>query len=334
MSISGRSLTVRVENSLFDRNQATAAVGALSIDAPTLQLSQCTIMNNIANFGAGGGVSLIANETRGHFQMDHVIFIANRAEYETNGGALLLSGVMGTINGLICSQNYAQSSGAFVWVSPLKFGDTISHLLPVSIGGCISLTAGTSLIIEESYLTDNSALGGRSQRGTLYGVVGAGGGISCLSSSLLVRRSKITHNNAIDSGGGISALLCKIEIVNTTLNENRARHGGGIFLGTSTDATLIRLNITSNKGPIDSGGIRCQDCRMQLMYSSLYNNTAMTDAGAIMLLAETPDSRLAQVTLFNVTVDQNTAYRHAGMSPLFLLGDLMAPCHSIRLGKK
>lgn len=177
----------------------------------------------------------------------------------------------------------------------------------IQVNGNAKVFGGASLTLQQSTVTDNTA-------------VGVGGGIHDQGgSSITLQDSTVSNNiagNAVNGGGGGIFSTGPLTLTNSTVTGNEGVDlGGGIFIGgsgtaTITDSTVSGNTVASPGGNTNGGGIYAfATGPVTLTKSTVSGNIAESSAdgdgagegGGIYAIGTTP------VTLVNTTVSGNTA---------------------------
>jgi len=135
-----------------------------------------------------------------------------------------------------------------------------------------------------------------------------GGGIGCVSESLLTIKNNIISGNSATDGGGIachyhasptildniifgnsadegSGIYCREfstpDIINNTISENAAATtGGGVFCDFSSSPNIINNKVVGNSA-IEGGGIACRDHSSPEILNNIISENSATNGGGI-----------------------------------------------------
>ncbi len=165
------------------------------------------------------------------------------------------------------------ATAATVTISGLTIEDGLGSFSvphgPASNGGGI-FNFGT-LTVKDSTVTNNTALDG------------FGGGIYN-AGTLTVKYSSVSDNTAGEAGGGIYNFL-SATVTHSTLTNNVAGFaGGGIYNSGSADRTTLSVantTVTGNSSTYGSAGGIYNFDTVAIKYSTLSDNSAVSNAGAI-----------------------------------------------------
>jgi predicted outer membrane repeat protein len=209
-AIANHDGALSVADSLFERNQAVDG-GAIN-STGMLTITNGAMLENLADGGAGGAISLYAGEA-----------VISGASIEANmalfGGGLFLSG---------------EREARAVLRDSLVRDHVLAERFPGALGGGIYATG--DLTLERVAIDDNSANNG----GGLL--------ISGPNGRLSARDATISNNNATGVGGGL--LLGAgggHELTNVTISGNSAGSFGGGVYGQNTPATLRHVSLVNNR---------------------------------------------------------------------------------------
>jgi hypothetical protein len=281
ISSSGRGGAIRNENgayltvdhSTFVNNQAVGgagiagAGGAIYNDQASADVNHSTFTGNQAiggdsnggapaGFGIGGSIINSSDTNASILTISDCTFVNNQA-FGGNGGAGSRGG-NGVGGALFNNQNDVPR--ATITVEHSVFTDNLAQggqrgvagggiLNGNGLGGAIGNGFGASLIVSNSQLSSNEAVGGNGLDG-VSGGDGLGGGIvNLFDASATVMQSQLIDNLALGGTGGVGA------------NGGNGQ-GGGIFNGFSDVAasvvTLLGAHVTDNQavgGTAGTGGV-------------------------------------------------------------------------------
>ena len=177
-------------------------------------------------------------------------------------------------------------------------------------------------------LNDLTLTGGRDVE---YGY--SGGAIYSYRGEVTINNCTITGNQSGGTGGGIYASYGSLTITDSIITDNDAYGGGGVSQYKGT-LSISDSTISGNRGRDgDGGGVYARDAIMTIDGATVTGNTAATGAGVNIIYSDAviSDSLIsgndvgeiglggglylvdAAVTLQDVTVADNTAYRGGGV---------------------
>jgi hypothetical protein len=263
--------------------------GAISdTNAAALTLTDVTIQNNSTSV-LGGGIYVATAGTA--VTLTNSTLQANTSGTTTGGGAIYFSSSGGlTMTGSSMLANRSAGSGAGVYVGTgtntyfTITQSTIANNSAATNGGGLRLPSGTSLQIDRSTLSGNTANSG--QGGGVYfaGTVGGGG--------FKVVNTTIANNmvaGATSSGGGIAftgSMLGLANIVSSTITGNSAGStsttygtgGGGIALITASTVTGAYSTIAMDNSIISGNSASAANGRPDISATNAAStNVSITD---------------------------------------------------------
>jgi len=181
-----------------------------------------------------------------------------------------------TILGTTISNNQARDDGGgincnFSTTGSLTIRDSTFHQnSAVRRGGAIS-TFRSTILIENSMMTDNSVAGSS----------GKGGGLFCGFGTTTIDGTTISGNNALDTfgdGGGIYHSAGVLSITNSLISGNRTATnnnvGGGIF-SSYTDISVENSTISGNSTGAGGAGIYLRSSDLLLSDSIVSGNSSL-----------------------------------------------------------
>ncbi|WP_018790844.1 hypothetical protein [Salinispora arenicola] len=242
--------TTTVKHSTISHNTATLSAGGGIQSTGLLKVTHSQVDANNSRT-SGGGITVVG----GAFGIAHSTITANQSAQA--GGGLFASPGAGTVTDTRIMQNTARfGGGAFFGVGggpfTLRNVTVAGNAATDGGGGGLGVNPNTPLVIEDSTIKTNTATFG-------------GGGILQQGNTVL-RRTKVTGNQAGTQGGGIlndaagTLTLFTTKIVKNTAAA--ANGGGGIFnvaggtveLNTATGTTVVKnrpnncVNVTGCPG--------------------------------------------------------------------------------------
>ncbi len=147
-------------------------------------------------------------------------------------------------------------------------GSDLVVIYGLSTGHCLEINGATDLHISGILF----AAGSQAVGGGIYCHDGAsvwisdckvieshadtyGGGIECTDSTLDIRRSEITGNNAGGEGGGIDFYNSHVTITNCVLDGNSAVSSGGGISASASTVALVNITFEANKTLVAGGAL-------------------------------------------------------------------------------
>jgi hypothetical protein len=262
-----------VDVKVRDNLAGTRGGGIFVATNSTLKGVRCDIRSNTANGGSGGGI-----HADGAVELVDTTVSSNLAYYSfanAKGGGVT---ALGSLILRRCTVQYNHA-----WTS-----DTDDF----ATGGGVYF-GGTSLLIEDSSILNNTATGDPS----------SGGGLELRGSApAVVRRTSFTGNDS-DDGGGIYASLPGLEIDGCTVADNAAdAYGGGLALYASA---LISNSTITNNTASDGGGIDAWLIAgtVSIVNSTISGNAALVDGGGV--YAQGGAVELASTTITDNSADDD-----------------------------
>lgn len=253
----------KIKNASFHNNQSDIG-GAISASCP-LEMSECTLTENKATWGAG--IFAAAGGT-----IENSTFSKNSAEKQ--GGAIYLNAGNLTLSRSNFTENIAAYGGGALYighdgagnsqVSTCKFTQNVSS----AFGGGIYLGRNGKLEVSASTFSNNEAA--------------HGGGIATL-------------------GGQSDPAKSNLSIESSTFAENVALSGGGVF--TAVPTQINQTAFSSNQSMVHpqddqqnphvsgtGGAIYVMDQQTDITASNFSGNTAYGSGGAICISGEIKDN--------------------------------------------
>jgi len=305
----------------------------------TIEMANCTISNNEADYYGGGiycfenstilritdNTTISNNETKTYSSTSTGyggggIYIANgtveisnskiwdNTSADTGGGILINAGTVSILSKSEIRDNKSGFSGAGIWqnsgsglltVTECEFSGNEIHDHTAS-GAAIH--SSSQLIVDKSSFTKNIS--------TNYG------GAVCVHGKATITNSQFIENEATVSGGAIHVgenSNTVATITDCVFQKNLAskENGGAIFINLSGTATIVGCTITENKtlGTGSSngrGGGIYSEATLYLINSTVAGNTALNGGG----IYNSSSSRTA--TIINSTITENTATTTGG----------------------
>jgi pimeloyl-ACP methyl ester carboxylesterase len=233
-TISGFTVKNGYENSSIVTTASDYSGGGICIVNSNAAIQNCTIIENIAQFGGGIFSVIDGNNT---ITLTNCAITGNTASESGGGCSDSISGGTITLNNCIISKNTANGFGGGG-----VFNDYTSNVG----GGIISLINCT--------VTSNTTLNG-------------GGGICNYNSlnggTIMLTDCLVSANTAINDGGGVSNFSGTMTLTNCSITNNTAQNGGGIANVEYTDTgskgngtiTVINCTVSGNTASNQANGI-------------------------------------------------------------------------------
>jgi hypothetical protein len=273
--------------------------GGINAYRTHLELDSCTVTDNQAVGGLGGGIAA-STDSLGSTTLSNVTLARNRAEH---GGGIHIFETMLDLAGCTIRDNEA-----------------VGHA-----GGGIQCSDVDSVVLNDVTLRENSATWG--------------GGLGAAGSTILIRNCRFMRNSVTWLGGALAADYCEIDIDSVRFVENRADDAGGgnhfdhctveiwdtqydisvanVGGGINGDMSQLTLNRCKFAGDTASigAGINARNSDLILDNTLFLANEVTTGGGAIQYFADTtifdrPYSVQLKESRF---VENNSTLRIAGV---------------------
>ncbi len=189
---------------------SSLAGGGLFVHGAVLDLEACTITDNIADGGDGGGIYAVDAE----LTVSDSTLTNNTA---LRGGAIYADHTTVTVHDSTILANAADDGGGGLagYYSPIEIvNSVIAKNISGKRGGGIYSRLGT-LYVDASRITGNAS-------------EDYGGGIYISGRTLTITNSEVTANSAAGWGGGVFSGENSATITNSTISGNSATSGGGV----------------------------------------------------------------------------------------------------------
>lgn len=215
--------------------RAGSGGGGVARFSSQLTLQQSTVEANAATAGSAGGLHV--SDSR--LNADNVIVSGNSAGSGNSGGIGCLHGSTCTLANTALQGNTATEaggSGGGMYVDSSTYtGNVVElHGNRATFGGGVACMVGSSCVMHDSSVTNNSASG--------HG----GGGVGVDDSSLELARSNVTGNDASSGGGlaciGSSTCACS----STSFDANRALGDGGGISAVNSHVSMTGGSLSMN----------------------------------------------------------------------------------------
>ncbi|WP_170134747.1 choice-of-anchor Q domain-containing protein, partial [Marinirhabdus gelatinilytica] len=283
--------TLDVSNATIMNNVADGAAGSgggILNDEGVLTVSATTISNN-TSVRAGGGIE--DNSIAGNMLLlDSVDFVDNMTSASPgNGGGLHITGEGdASITGGSATGNIAAAEGGALWNSVGIMtidgmtidGNEAQGADPDNGGGGVFNNGGTLTITNSTTITNNLATGAS----------GSGGGLLSVDGDVSVTDITFDGNAANRAGGAIEIIDGTLSIVTSLLTNNdvngtagAANPGNGGALHVTGNAATVDIEestIDSNSAASEGGGLWNQDgATMNVLTSTVSRNSANEGGG-------------------------------------------------------
>jgi hypothetical protein len=182
--------------------------------------------------------------------------------------AVTLTGVRTTIANATNSMPFRIAAVSGTAASLMVQGITASEGLAGGSGGCYGVTAGATLVLKNSAVTDCSAL------------KGGGGIIVNLGATADIDDSVLTGNFSTAGGAIYTEDGGSANVTGSYLSENQANRGAAIYADGS-GLMVTASTITGNQADDQGGGIYNEGSPMLVAGSTLQQNTAGDSGGGI-----------------------------------------------------
>ena len=259
-------------DNVFIANHAYNAGAALAwLGAKAIQINKYTFINNTADVRGG---AIFIDEGSDDCGIHNCTFEGN---YITNitenhdGGAILCNARNTTIEDSSFTNNYAYNGGAIYVTSNVNSEITVilrsnfTDNYAASQGGAIGLRA-SAVTLNQTIFKDNTAYSG--------GAVFVGG-----EQVNYIYDSVFEENMAENKGGAIDWESSIGNIFDSNFTLNTANYGGALYLGGTSDNTIVHNVIFSQNVARENGGaIDCNASRMNLTDTLFDKNIAQYGA--------------------------------------------------------
>ena len=291
-----------IENSKFDKNNATKDGGAVYIKGDLADVLDCEFSLATAYTGNGGGiyvggnnatvggaVSVMSRAVKGeggfaYIKGNDVLVIDSRVMQSgaKNGGAVYVDGKDTVINNLTTVMTTASVNGGAVYIgtgtgeSGLRTTIKNSHFSMSNATG-----AGGAVYINGQYATvENSTFSmTNAKSGSTFNTDNLGGAMYIKGDYAKIVGSNFTKSNAYQ--GGILYLQGKYcNVVNSSLDKGYSYGDGGAYYSTGTDSNVTDSNFTNNVARSDGGALFWLGSKYNYVIGCIFdNNTAYANPG-------------------------------------------------------
>jgi hypothetical protein len=225
--------------------------------------------------------------------------IRNGMTFSGGGGGIYCSnGSSPVLKNLHIRENSAANGGGIFCfeASPMIENCLIANNTTFSVGGGIYASKNSFLKIYESDILTNFA---NDEGGGIYMTdssridlhnVALQGNISFSGAGIYLRRgsevflidASVGNNYAEDFGGGIYSRSSDVSLISSIIESNEGIFGGGgLYLEQASHIRLVNTRILKNRTSFDGGGIFADNSTIVLRSSTLYENGAGGNGGAI-----------------------------------------------------
>ena len=253
--ISGTGLELRESNALIVNCLFTmfhyGTYRSISTFSYKYRFPNNLVMTQITQKWIGGAMIV----TQSNVTIAQGYFIKNRAQL---GGAIYAdNGSVINIHNTTFYSNYANSS---------YFDPEV-----VAAGGALYAAHNCTVAINESYFIRNKVF---------YCCSWIGGGVTIYRSSLVIKRSIFTKNDA-NFGGSAFLLESMAAIEQSIFGSCRAKDFGGALFILNSNITLKNSNATGNHADISGGVIYLDNSQIKIQKSNFSNNIAYQGGGVM-----------------------------------------------------
>ncbi len=256
--------TVVIESTTASNNIATGqggpgrGGGGLFIRSANLTIRESTISGNLTHVGGGLYFVSYFRPTENQLVIANSTISGNQAFGDGGGIWARLNGGTMSLTDSVIEDNVAgqlqpaagRGGGIFADltnVSTTVSGATIRNNTALAGGGAYFRAISSDLIVANTQLTSNRAIG----------LKGSGGGLHVLGrdlSTTIVRNSTVNGNSTFASGGGIFADGVPLTLDSSTVSGNLAGMNGGGILHISAPLHVLHSTITGNTVGRSGGG--------------------------------------------------------------------------------
>ena len=277
--------TVRINNSLFNNNQATDATtglgGGLYVEFGNVAILDSVFLTNRAHFGGAAYassnnavISLQGSPTNSVFASKMQL---NGNSATEDGGALYNKDGTLSINNAVITVNRTPTQTALA-----GYGGAIYN------GGVLTLTNaivsnnegryGGGIFVGNS-VTAQAVLDHVFIARNISGNLGGGLYMNTLTTTVTISNSGFHRNMAVGSGGGLARTNSQLRIYNSSFTFNTAANGGGMLLQTvpsESSAGYVQLRnatISGNTATSKGGGVFNFNSGVEFYFTTIVSNT-------------------------------------------------------------
>ena len=241
------SINSRIENCLFEGNDAKYNGGAIDCNASSMYLTNTVFDGNVAQFGAA--LCRETNAKRGSganntFKNNHAIVV---------GAALAWMGSIGIkIKNYTFINNSADVAGGAIYVSPTSHNCSVidcnfedNYVTNITNGWTggeqFSWTAwdGTDMTYVTEWTTNTSKIATADVLPT---------------ETIFYYNTQEDIDNALGNGGAITIYGANATVENTNFTGSSARLGGAIYVGATSGHTILNHTIFTSNVALERGG--------------------------------------------------------------------------------
>jgi predicted outer membrane repeat protein len=281
VTISGKELTIKGEDVVFDAENANVNILTVNNDANVTLIGLTYANVDSTTYGAVVDY--------GNLTVVDCKFVNNSAK---EGGAIYVKAASLTVVGSNFTDNNATTYGGAIRATQhtsLTISDSVFvNNGAIRDGGAISANSGKDLVISGSNFTDNVAyVNGDSAFGTPYGggaVYYYGSGNVSVSDSRFVD-NVANSNKGLYPGAGALYLMSakKLEVIDCEFDGNNASRGGAIYYKANNGQLFVSgSNFTSNNGTL-GGAIYTYLITNVTIDNSRFEDNSAVDGGAMYL---------------------------------------------------
>ncbi len=288
----------------------------LSVESANLRIINMTFTGGETAIRVFGGGIRISNSNVELHEVTVTGNVETSSEGSRGGGLYITSSSTVSLINSTVSKNTSSITGGGIALrgSSLNLiGSTITENSADATGGGLAVITGrsnsASVNLTDSTVSSNSANRGGGISASTYFPNGSVGALT-----FNVNSSNISNNTATRYGGGlyIDDGQHTIKLENSMLSQNVALEDGGAIamiqnggraLAESSYLELVKSTVANNTASVDAGGIMVSRSTFKSSNSTISGNTAFDDAGGILATLG------ADVILDSVTIANNMAAR-------------------------
>ncbi|WP_018909125.1 hypothetical protein [Salinispora arenicola] len=236
--------------------------GILVNTGGTLATKHSTIIRNIAG-GSGGGILSLGNtsidsstisynsaiidgggiNSQRQIYLTNSLIVNNQTSINSGGGAAIVGSAAIAKTAITGNGAGNAGGGLVIFAAAATITDSrIVDNVSANNGGGISVPDGAQLTLRRVAVADNRA-------------GGTGGGLFVnLNNQVVAEDARFERNTATGDGGGISNLSDTV-VRRSKLSDNQADEGAGVFNGATATLTLYSTKVVKNTAVTDGGGI-------------------------------------------------------------------------------
>lgn len=139
-----------------------------------------------------------------------------------------------------------------------------------------------------------------------------GGGVNVgMDANVIIENVEIRENRAVN-GGGVSCMMGNVTVSNSLIAGNIAANGGGVNGDYMASINLDHVLIIRNQVTANGGGINIMESDINIINSTIADNTALTNAGGLFL----NNSSMRSVSAVNTIFWNNAPYEIASTNEM------------------